>query len=117
VSPTAIRLTHHSSITLVQGNANGPENTAHQVTWYTDARNAKVKAKTGSEQQHLHSRYKAVTTGAVSSKNAFNAQTPMHIVEVVQLPTKGLAQLVNQSREQSKVLAVQILLEIVMGTI
>lgn len=49
----------------------GPENTAHQVTWYTDARNAKVKAKTGSEQQHLHSRYKAVTTGAVSSKNAF----------------------------------------------
>jgi len=30
----------------------------------------------------------------------------MHIVEVAQLPTKGLAQLVNQSREQSKVLAV-----------
>ena len=49
----------------------GPENTAHQVTWYTDARNARVKAKTGSGHLHLHSRYKAVTTGAASSKNAF----------------------------------------------
>ncbi len=49
----------------------GPESTALQVTWYMDARNAKVKAKTGSEHQLHHSSSKVATTGAATSKNAF----------------------------------------------
>jgi hypothetical protein len=48
----------------------GPENIAHQVTGYTDAKNAKVSQKTGSEHLLLLSSSKAVTSGAANSKNA-----------------------------------------------
>ena len=48
----------------------GPENTVHQVTGYTDAKNAKVSQKTGSEHLLLLNSSKAVTSGAANSKNA-----------------------------------------------
>jgi hypothetical protein len=47
----------------------GPENTVNQAIGYTDAKNAKEKQKTGSEQLLHPSTSKVVTSGA-TSKNA-----------------------------------------------
>jgi hypothetical protein len=110
VFPTAPKPTLLSSTTLTQGNANGRENIAHQVTGYMDVKNAKVNRKTGSEHQLRPSSFKPVTSGAIS-KNASNAQIPNHIVEVAKRTAKEPAQLASQYLELSRLHALHLIQE------